>query len=159
MNIFHQQLVDDHAEMETKLATLQSFIVSDAFEYTLNAEQGRLVLQHHIMTAYALVLEQRIAARDSRATTKEGLIEPHPPAHDCDCRACACHERDRLRVALAAANSHAENFERLWYLRGDALDAAVPAMREYARLNPIHHSGETPQDPNGAHAWLRDFDV
>ena len=72
MNIFHQQLVDDHAEMETKLATLQSFIVSDAFEYTLNAEQGRLVLQHHIMTAYALVLEQRIAARDSRATTKEG---------------------------------------------------------------------------------------
>ena len=32
--------------------------------------------------------------------------------------------------------------------------AALPAMREYARRNPVHHFGETPQDPNGAHAWL-----
>lgn len=32
--------------------------------------------------------------------------------------------------------------------------AALPAMREYARRNPVHHFGETPQDPNGVHAWL-----
>jgi len=32
---------------------------------------------------------------------------------------------------------------------------AVQAMRAYARANPIHHFGETPQDPNGVHAWLR----
>ena len=33
--------------------------------------------------------------------------------------------------------------------------AALPAMREYARLNPAHHNyGETPNDPNGVHAWL-----
>lgn len=25
------------------------------------------------------------------------LTEPHDPVHDCDCQACACHERDRLR--------------------------------------------------------------
>lgn len=38
-----------------------------------------------------------------------------------------------------------------------AVKRAVPAMREYAAKNPIHHFGETPQDPNGVHAWLRDF--
>ena len=46
------------------------------------------------------------------------LIDPHEP---CDCRECACHERNRLRVALSAANSQTERFKRGWYLRGDAL--------------------------------------
>ena len=31
-------------------------------------------------------------------------------------------ERDTLRAALTKANSQAEHFERLWYLRGDALE-------------------------------------
>jgi len=39
-----------------------------------------------------------------------------------------------------------------------AVDAAVPAMRAYARMNPVHHVGGIPQDPNGVHAWLREND-
>ena len=36
------------------------------------------------------------------------------------------------------------------------IEAALPAMREYARKNPKHHfsTDGTEQDPNGAHAWL-----
>ena len=59
----HQQrVVEERAELETKLGKLQSFITGDKFAAVPDAEQGRLVLQHHIMTSYALVLEQRIAA-------------------------------------------------------------------------------------------------
>ena len=36
------------------------------------------------------------------------------------------------------------------------IEAAIPAMREYARMNPKHHfsTDGIEQDPNGAHAWL-----
>lgn len=34
----------------------------------------------------------------------------------------AVEERDGLRAALKKANDQAEQFERLWYLRGDALE-------------------------------------
>ena len=36
------------------------------------------------------------------------------------------------------------------------IEAALPAMREYARKNPKQHFSKdgTEQDPNGAHAWL-----
>ena len=62
----------------------------------------------------------------------------------------------RLTAALKRANDQAEHFEREWYLRGDQIEAALPAMREYARKNPKHHfsADGTEQDPNGAHAWL-----
>jgi hypothetical protein len=30
----------------------------------------------------------------------EDLIEPHEPISDCDCRSCACRERDKLRALL-----------------------------------------------------------
>ena len=53
----------------------------------------------------------------------EDLIEPHEPVHDCDSRECACHERNRLRVALAAANNQAEHFERNWYLVKENADS------------------------------------
>ena len=36
----------------------------------------------------------------------------------------------------------------------EVIQRAVPAMQAYARANPVHHFGETPQDPNGVHAWL-----
>ena len=52
----------------------------------------------------------------------EDLIEPHEPVHDCDCRECACHERNRLRAALVAANDQAEHFERHWYLAREDAD-------------------------------------
>ena len=39
------------------------------------------------------------------------------------------------------------------------IEAALPAMREYARRNPVHHFGETPQDTNGVHAWLARNDL
>jgi len=38
-----------------------------------------------------------------------------------------------------------------------AVAAAVPAMCDYARMNPIWHDKETPQDPNNVHGWLREF--
>ena len=59
----HQQrVVEERAELEDKLGKLQAFITGERFASVPDAEQGRLVLQHHIMTALALVLEQRIAA-------------------------------------------------------------------------------------------------
>ena len=39
----------------------------------------------------------------------------------------------RLTAALKRANDQAEHFEREWYLRGDEIEAALPALREYAR--------------------------
>lgn len=59
----HQQrVVDERTELEDKLSKLQAFITSEKFSSIPDAEQGRLVLQHHIMNCYALVLEQRIEA-------------------------------------------------------------------------------------------------
>lgn len=59
----HQQrVVEERAELESKLGKLQAFITGERFASVPEAEQDRLVLQHHIMTALALVLEQRIAA-------------------------------------------------------------------------------------------------
>ncbi|MCA3068780.1 MAG: hypothetical protein IOD11_00035 [Rhodocyclaceae bacterium] len=66
----------------------------------------------------------------------------------------AADEIERLRAALAKANEQAEHFERQWYLRGDAIEAAIPAMRAYARENPRHEYKGATQDPNGVHAWL-----
>ena len=59
----HQQrVVEERTELEDKFGKLQAFITGAKFASAPDAEQGRLVLQHHIMTALALVLEQRIAA-------------------------------------------------------------------------------------------------
>lgn len=60
----------------------------------------------------------------------------------------------RLTAALKRANEQAEHFEREWYLRGDEIEAAPPAMREYARKNPPHYMDDAKQDPNGVHVWL-----
>ena len=62
MQPYQQRVVDELAELETKLGNLQVFITSERFGDIPDAEQGRLVLQHHIMQSYALVLEQRIGA-------------------------------------------------------------------------------------------------
>jgi hypothetical protein len=87
-----------------------------------------------------------------------------PAAEACPTCGSDCNERDelikaereieRLRAALAKANEQAEHFERQWYLRGDAIEAAIPAMRAYARENPRHGYKGATQDPNGVHAWL-----
>lgn len=59
----HQQrVVAERTELEDRLGKLQAFITGEKFASIPDAEQGRLVLQHHIMIALALVLEQRIAA-------------------------------------------------------------------------------------------------
>lgn len=41
----------------------------------------------------------------------------------------------------------------------DYIDAALPAMREYAKKNPLHHDGDQWQDPCGVHAWLKQNDA
>lgn len=57
-------------------------------------------------------------------------------------------ELDRLKKCLEKANANAENFEREWYLRGDALESAQSdladmrreleaARAELARMRPV----------------------
>ena len=59
----HQKrVVAERTELEDRLGKLQAFITGEKFASVPDDEQGRLVLQHHIMTALALVLEQRIYA-------------------------------------------------------------------------------------------------
>ena len=62
MQPHQQRVVEERAELEDKLGKLQTFILSERFVSVPDDEQGRMVLQHHIMNALALVLEQRIAA-------------------------------------------------------------------------------------------------
>jgi len=50
--------------------------------------------------------------------------------HACGCPECVremCGEITRLRAALATANAQAERFERLWQVRGAALEKIVMA--------------------------------
>ena len=71
------------------------------------------------------------------ARTKE-LVRAVKYPHRC----APVAEIDKLRSELSAAK--------------DAVFAAIPAMREYARKNPMYRiSASLPeQDPNGVHAWL-----
>lgn len=50
----------------------------------------------------------------------------------------AAAEIERLTAALKNANDHAEHFERLWYLRGDAIEAITGAYDAYRHrgVNP-----------------------
>lgn len=52
-------------------------------------------------------------------------------------------EVERLTACLKIANAQAERFEREWYLRGDALEAAEAKLRALANAEPvaeIHHA-------------------
>lgn len=44
----------------------------------------------------------------------DDLIEPHDPLPDCDCRNCACRERDRLREVLHRIAEHHEEQRDAW---------------------------------------------
>lgn len=77
------------------------------------------------------------------------LIEPHDPIADCDCRTCACADRNRLRTALEKANEQAERFERGWYLRGDALEK----LHQWATAYPLEVFPEP--DLKKAHELLK----
>ena len=44
----------------------------------------------------------------------DDLIEPHDPIPDCDCRNCACRERDRLRKVLQRIAEHHEAQRDAW---------------------------------------------
>lgn len=79
----------------------------------------------------------------------EELIGPHEPVADCDCRKCACAERNRLRAALEKANEQAERFERGWYLRGDALEK----LHQWAKAYPLEVFPEP--DLKRAHELLK----
>lgn len=59
----HQQrVIDECAELQDKLKKLDAFLAGERFMSVPEPEKKRLFLQRHIMTAYALTLEQRIAA-------------------------------------------------------------------------------------------------
>lgn len=58
---FQKRVVEENAELKEKLVKLQAFIVGKFFTSLPEQEQERLILQHHIMTSYSIVLEQRIA--------------------------------------------------------------------------------------------------
>jgi len=59
---FQQRVVKEKAELQHKLAALQTFIhTSDIFKMLPDDEQARLRMQHHIMKLYELILSERIA--------------------------------------------------------------------------------------------------
>ena len=59
-------------------------------------------------------------------------------AHDmADIIAALLAENERLTAALKSANTQAERFEREWYLRGDALEAAEARLRALCEQEPV----------------------
>lgn len=58
------------------------------------------------------------------------LIETHDPVPDCDCRNCACRERDRLREVLHRIAEHHEEQRDAWRDEdGDADQARYHEVR------------------------------
>lgn len=60
------------------------------------------------------------------------LIETHDPIPDCDCRNCACRERDRLREVLRRIAEHHEEQRDAW---GDEEGDADQARYHEERRN------------------------
>ena len=62
MQPHQQRVVDEHAELETRLDKLAEFTATPTFEALPDAEQERLLRQSGIMIQYSDVLAERIAA-------------------------------------------------------------------------------------------------
>ena len=61
MPAYQERVVVEHNELVEKQNALNDFIVGDNFTKVDSAERERLRLQYNIMTAYILVLKQRIS--------------------------------------------------------------------------------------------------
>lgn len=63
----------------------------------------------------------------------------------------------RIAAWMETGAFHARN-EAYWRDRAlkaeEQVERAIPAMRAYAAMNPLHNSPWKWQDPNGVHAWL-----
>lgn len=89
-------------------------------------------------------------------------------ARTADTHAAYCHSQQQFHDAVAELSTLRQQLAEAVRER-DALrtqvDAAVPAMRDYARRNPRWESwdnGEVEgkmQDPNGVNAWLEQIDA
>jgi hypothetical protein len=104
-------------------------------------------------------MPQPVAWRHSNThTLHENEHEMH--LADAESEAVPLYLHDDVAALRDLADS--EGADKVMYMRRcrraeRAIDAALPAMREFARKNPKHHFGETPQDPDGVHAWLAEF--
>lgn len=59
----HQErVVTEKRELDEKIEKLQAFFGTDIYPTLDTAEQMRLQMQHHLMSGYSLVLQQRIEA-------------------------------------------------------------------------------------------------
>lgn len=62
MEAFQTRVIEEKAELDEKIEKLQAFFGTDIYPTLDTAEQMRLQMQHHLMTGYSLVLQQRIEA-------------------------------------------------------------------------------------------------
>jgi len=61
---FQQRVIDEKRELDEKVAKLQTFTTSAAFEMLPWEERARMLRQHMYMVGYSQVLRERIAAFD-----------------------------------------------------------------------------------------------
>ena len=81
------------------------------------------------------------------------LIDTHDPIPDCDCRNCACRERDRLREVLRRIAEHHEEQRDAW---GDEEGDADQARYHEERRNfALFHV--TPNDQGNRRPAITDF--
>jgi len=62
MDPYQERVVAEKADLDAKLGKLMVFTTSDVFKALPYDERTRLIAQKDAMTAYSLILEQRIAA-------------------------------------------------------------------------------------------------
>ncbi len=85
--------------------------------------------------------EQRWKAEQKAAETLVELARVVVDARAVDAKVDA-EELDRLRVQLRKVEEQRDEAARRVQKAEEAVYAALPAMREYARKNPKHHFGE-----------------
>jgi hypothetical protein len=62
MESFQQRVVDEKAELDSKIVRLRGFLGSDTFAHLPGAEQERMTRQLTVMEQYSSVLGERVAA-------------------------------------------------------------------------------------------------
>lgn len=60
MNDFQQRVIDEKAELDSKIRSLNTFIQGVVFRTLPQDEQVRLIRQHSLMKDYSSVLNERI---------------------------------------------------------------------------------------------------
>lgn len=70
------------------------------------------------------------------------LIEPHDPVPDCDCRNCACRQRDKLLYALERVLPFLTGNYWAGEIADPDVDYAIAVARETRRIVTPNVQGE-----------------